>query len=71
MLETRKEIEKKTHQKCQSENYNSRAPSVLSSEAITVANQMHRTTLLIFLNIGRYVVPEECRRIHNAIEALY
>ena len=30
-----------------------------------------RTTLLIFLNTGRYVLPEECRRIHNAIEALY
>ena len=41
---------KKTLQECQSENYKSAAPSDESSEAITVANQMHRTTLLHYLN---------------------
>ena len=50
MLETNKKNVKKTLQECQSENYKSAAPSDESSEAITVANQMHRTTLLHYLN---------------------
>ena len=70
MLETSKKIEK-PHQKCQSGNYKSTAPSGASSEAITVAIQVHRTTLLNFLNTGRYVLIEECGRIHTAIETLY
>ena len=57
--------------KCKSENYESAAPSGESSEAITVASQMHHSTLLNSLNTGRYVLPEERRRIHNAIEALH
>ena len=52
MLVARVKKLKKPHQKCQSENYNSRTPSGASSEAITVANEMHRTTLLNFLNTG-------------------
>ena len=70
MLETSKKIEKKPHQKCQSKNFKYAAPSGESSEAITVANQTHRTTLLNSLNSCRYVFPEERRYIHNAIEAV-
>ena len=61
---------KKPHRKCLSENYKSAAPSGERLEAITVANQMHRTTLLISLNTGRYVLPEERRHIHKATEGL-
>ena len=57
-------------QKCSSETYNSTTPSGENAEAITVATQMQRTTLLNSLNSGRYVSPETRRRIHNAIEAL-
>ena len=49
----------------------SKKVKMVNSEAITVANQMHRTTLLNSLNTRRYVLPEERRRIHNAIDSLY
>ena len=57
-------------QKSSPETYNSTTPSGENAEDITVATQMQRTTLLNSLKTGRYVSPEERRRIHNAIEAL-
>ena len=50
---------KNPHQESQSVNYNSKAPSSEISEAITVANEMHRTTPPIFLNFGRFVPHEK------------
>ena len=49
MLEMKRE---KPLQEYQSENYKITAPSGESSEAITAANRMHRTTLLHSLNTG-------------------
>ena len=57
-------------QESQVESYIPTTQNNKNSEAITVATQMQRTTLLNLLNTGRYVSPEERRRIHNAIEAI-
>ena len=51
-LANEQEKRNKPHQECQSENYKSTSPSGDSSEAITVANQMNRTTLLLSFNTG-------------------
>ena len=57
-------------QESQFENFTSTAPSGESSEDNTVANQMQRTRVLVSLNTGRCVPPNERRRNYNAIEAL-
>ena len=46
------ETGKKREKPIKYENYNSTAPSVESSEAITVASQMHCTRILHSLNTG-------------------
>ena len=65
-VENEHKKDKNLFQERQSLNYNSTASGHKSSEAITFANQIHRTTRLNSLNTGRYVPPEESRLIYNA-----